>query len=45
MISNGADIYAVSELLGHLDVSATQVYSTFSNSRLRDVYTKAHPRG
>ena len=45
MISNGADIYAVSELLGHLDVSATQVYSTFSNSRLRDVYTKAHPLG
>lgn len=45
MISNGADIYAVSEMLGHLDVSATQVYAVFSNSRLRDVYTKAHPRG
>lgn len=45
MISNGADIYAVSEMLGHLDVSATQVYAVFSKSRLRDVYTKAHPRG
>lgn len=45
MISNGADIYSVSEMLGHLDVSATQVYSAFSNSKLRDVYTKAHPRG
>lgn len=45
MISNGADIYAVSEMLGHLDISATQVYSSFSNSRLRDVYTKNHPRG
>ena len=45
MISNGADIYAVSEMLGHTDVSATQVYAVFSNSRLRDVYTKAHPRG
>lgn len=45
MISNGADIYAVSEMLGHLDVSATQVYAVFSNSKLRDVYTKSHPRG
>ena len=45
MISNSADIYAVSEMLGHTDVSATQVYAVFSNSRLRDVYTKAHPRG
>ncbi len=45
MISNGAEIYAVSEMLGHTDVSATQVYAVFSNSRLRDVYTKAHPRG
>lgn len=45
MISNGADIYAVSEMLGHTDVSATQVYAVFSNSRLRDVYNKAHPRG
>ncbi len=44
MISNGADIYAVSEMLGHLDVSATQVYAVFSNSKLRDVYTKSHPR-
>lgn len=45
MISNSADIYAVSEMLGHTDVSATQVYAVFSNSRLRDVYNKAHPRG
>lgn len=45
MISNGADIYAVSEMLGHLDISATQMYAAFSNSKLRDVYTKSHPRG
>ena len=44
MISNGADLYSVSEMLGHSDISTTQVYAMFSNSRLRDVYSKAHPR-
>lgn len=45
MIENGADLRSVSEMLGHTDISATQVYAVFSNSRLREVYSKAHPRG
>lgn len=45
MIENGADLRSVSEMLGHTDISATQVYAVFCNSRLREVYSKAHPRG
>lgn len=44
MIENGADLKSVSEMLGHTDISATQVYAVFGDSRLREVYTKTHPR-
>lgn len=44
LIDNGADIYSVQELLGHLDVSTTQGYLQKRNKRLLDVYMKAHPR-
>lgn len=44
LIENGANLYAVQEMLGHSTVSATQVYAEMKGTRLRDEYTKSHPR-
>ncbi|GAU76977.1 site-specific tyrosine recombinase XerD [Fusibacter sp. 3D3] len=44
LIQNGADIKAVQEMLGHSDVSTTQIYLEMSNSKIRNVYEKTHPR-
>lgn len=44
MLQNGADIKSVQEMLGHSDISTTQVYLSLQASRMRDVYMKAHPR-
>lgn len=44
LIENGANLYAVQEMLGHSTVSATQVYAEMKGTRLRDEYTKNHPR-
>lgn len=44
LVENGADLRAIQTMMGHADISSTQVYSHLMNSRIKDVYEKAHPR-
>ncbi len=44
LLQNGADLKAIQTMLGHSDISSTQVYMQFQNDTLKDVYKHAHPR-
>ncbi len=44
MIENGADLKSVQEMLGHSDISSTQIYVNMNLGKMRNVYEKAHPR-
>jgi len=44
LVQNGADLKSVQEMMGHSDISTTQIYMNMNVNKIRDVYMKAHPR-
>ncbi|MDR3278124.1 MAG: tyrosine recombinase XerD [Oscillospiraceae bacterium] len=44
LLENGADIRVLQEMMGHADISSTQMYTQLVNKAVKDVYNKAHPK-
>ena len=44
LLENGADLGSLQELMGHSDISSTQMYTHMVNQKLRSVYEKCHPK-